>query len=86
MKKAVTMLRKMRTEAENIANPPETRENCRECAEWIETIILSAKAPKLRRVPFSWFYEAICGQCNGVLQTDTGDCPYCGNKIDWSKL
>jgi ribosomal protein L40E len=86
MKQARELLKKMIVEANNVDNPSETRQICRECAEWIEAVILSPTKPKMRRVPFSWFYEAICGRCGAVLTSDEGDCERCGCKIDWHGL
>lgn len=86
MKHAKEMLSKMIVEANNIDNTAETRENCRDCAEWIESVILSPTPPTMRQVPFSWFYEAICGRCGAVLKTEDDTCPKCGGKIDWKRI
>lgn len=86
MRNASDLFSRMIAEANNTANTAETRRNCRECAEWIETIILSPTPPKLRRVPFSWFYEAICGKCGAILTSDENECEQCGCRIDWKKF
>lgn len=80
------LLSKMLLEANNAANTAETRQNCRECAEWIEKVVLSGTRPKMRRVPFSWFYEAVCGRCNAVLTSDEDTCEQCGCPIDWKGI
>ena len=86
MKKPKELLSKMLTEANNIENTAETRQNCRDCAEYLETVILSGVKPKLVPVPFSWFYEAICGFCGKPLETDDKECSKCGMTIDWDVL
>ena len=86
MRQARELLKKMIVEANNVDNPAETRQICRECAEWIEAIVLSGVKPKLVPVPFSWFYEAICGCCGKPLETDDKECSECGMTIDWDVL
>lgn len=86
MRNASDLFSRMVAEANNSANAAETRQICRECAEWIETVILSPAPPKLRRVPFSWFYEATCGRCGAILAGDGDECEECGSKIDWKKF
>ena len=86
MKKPKDLLSKMLFEANNVENTAETRQNCRDCAEYLETVILSGVKPKLVPVPFSWFYEAHCGMCGSRLETDEDDCSHCGMPIDWSVL
>lgn len=86
MKKPKELLSKMLFEANNAANTAETRQNCRDCADYLETVILSGVKPKLVQVPFSWFYEAICGCCGKPLETDDKECSECGMTIDWNVL
>lgn len=86
MTKPKELLSKMLTEANNVENTAETRQNCRECAEYLEGIVLSGVKPKLVQVPFSWFYEAICGYCGKPLETDERECSSCGMTIDWDVL
>lgn len=86
MTKPRELLSKMWLEANNAANTDETRQNCRECAEWIEAVVLSGVKPKLVPVPFSWFYEAICGCCGKPLETDEKECSECGMTIDWDVI
>ena len=86
MKKPKELLSKMLFEANNVANTAETRQNCRDCAEYLETVVLSGVKPKLVQVPFSWFYEAVCGCCGKPLETDDKECSACGMTIDWDVL
>ena len=86
MKKPKELLTKMLFEANNSANTAETRQNCRDCADYLETVVLSGVKPKLVPVPFSWFYEAICGFCGSPLETDEHECSKCGMTIDWDVL
>lgn len=59
---------------------------CREASNIIEGIIISPTAPKMRYIPFSGFYEAVCPSCDEPLQTDTDHCEKCGQRIDWKIL
>ena len=86
MTKPKELLSKMLFEANNAANTAETRQNCRECAEYLERVILSGFKPKLVPVPFSWFYEAQCGFCGARLESDTKECENCGMPIEWDVL
>lgn len=86
MKTPKELLTKMLVEADNIENTAETRQNCRDCAEYLERVVLSGVKPKLVPVPFSWFYEAQCGFCGKRLETDTDYCDGCGMQIDWSAM
>lgn len=86
MKHAKELLSKMLFEANNVENTAETRQNCREAAEYLERVVLSGVKPKLVPVPFSWFYEAICGCCGKPLETDDKECSECGMTIDWDVL
>lgn len=86
MKTPKELLSKMLVEANNIENTAETRDNCRDCAEYLETVVLSGVKPKLIQVPFSWFYEAVCGWCGNPLETDERECSKCGMTIDWDVL
>ena len=83
VKKAKEHFERMIAEANTAENSPQTRQNCRECAEWIESVFLSDDRPKLRRVPFSWQYEVVCPSCGEPLCTDEGECLECGKKINW---
>ena len=86
MKTPKELLSKMLVEANNVENTAETRQNCRDCAEYLEKVVLSGVKPKLVPVPFSWFYEAICGFCGSPLETDERECSKCGMTIDWDVL
>lgn len=86
MKTPKELLTKMLVEANNVENTAETRQNCRDCAEYLEAVVLSGVKPKLVPVPFSWFYEAICGFCGSPLETDEKECSKCGMTIDWDVL
>ena len=86
MKTARELLRAMITEANNAQNSPETRQNCRECADWFEAKVLSGTPPKMQRVPFSFTYIAICGECGAPLESDEPDCDKCGCKIAWERI
>lgn len=80
---AKQILSKLITEANNVDLPSETRETCREASNFIEGIIVSPMAPKMRNIPFSGFYEAVCPSCGKPLQTDMDHCEKCGQHIDW---
>lgn len=86
MKEPKQLLSAMITEANNSENSPETRQNCRECADWLETVVLSGTPPKMQRVPFSFVYVAICGVCGNPLESDEPDCDKCGCKIAWNRI
>ena len=86
MKESKQLLSAMITEANNSANSPETRQNCRECADWFETVVLSGTQPKMQRVPFSFVYVAICGVCGTPLESDDPECEHCGCKIAWNRI
>ena len=76
-------LSKLWVEANNAKNSEDTREVCREVAEWLEKIVVQGVQPKLVKMPFSWFYETRCGNCGEPLTTDEKFCEHCGRKIDW---
>lgn len=86
MKTPKELLSKMLVEANNIENTADTRQVCADCAEYLEKVVLSGVKPKLVQVPFSWFYEAICGYCGKPLETDDKECSACGMTIDWDVL
>lgn len=86
MKKPKELLSKMLFEANNAANTAETRQNCRDCADYLEAVITKGTQPKLTPIPFSWFYEATCGFCGKPLETDEDNCSRCGTPIDWSVM
>lgn len=81
-----TLFKKMVVEANNVENSAHTRKVCKECAEWFEKRLTVGVKPKLVRIPFSWTFQAVCGNCDRPLQTDEGSCPECGCKIEWKGL
>lgn len=78
------VLSKLWVEANNASNSKETRAVCRECAEWLEKIVLQGIKPRMVKIPFSWHFEARCGNCGEKLTTDESLCESCGRKIDWT--
>lgn len=86
MSKPCELLNKMLFEANNAENTAETRRNCREAADYLESVVLLNVRPKLIRIPFSWYFVAVCGRCNGELHTEEDTCEHCGCKIDWKAV
>ena len=85
-KKAKEHFERMIAEANNAENSRETQQNCRECADWFETVVLLGTPPKMQRVPFSFVYVAICGVCGTPLESDDPECEHCGCKIAWNRI
>lgn len=86
MLKPKDLLSRMIAEANYSANSPETRKNCRECADWLESVVLSGTPPKMQRVPFSFAFVAVCGVCGTTLESDEPECEHCGCKIAWERI
>lgn len=84
MKNAREVLTRMIVEANNVKNPKETREFMKDCADWLESIVTKEVKPVMVRVPFSWYFQAGCGNCGELLTTDEKYCEHCGQAIKWT--
>lgn len=86
MKHAADLLMVMSKEASNNKNPPETRQACKECADWFKAFLAVPVKPKMQRVPFGFSFIALCGMCGEELTSDENTCEHCGSTIAWDKI